>query len=180
MLRYKAALLIGAVGILFAPLGLWTAHQLADSTVQQAGKDLAAAVIAGILIFPLGSALAMPDWYINAARALAPWNYAFTFPNPPQGDRGQLLSADAVKLALGTMLSLGAAAFALFGRDLIGARAKRSAGSAPHDQHGAHGAQGDQDQRPEPVDVEPGQVFPGEEVEPQPDQDQPDEPRPAP
>ena len=141
---------------------------------------LLAAVIAGILIFPLGSALAMPDWYINAARALAPWNYAFTFPNPPQGDRGQLLSADSLKLAAGTFLSLGAAAFALFGRDLIGARAKRSAGSAPHAHQDQHGAQGDQDQRPEPVDVEPGQVFPGEEVEPQADQDEPDQPRPAP
>ena len=30
---------------------------------------LALVVVAGILVFPLGSALAMPDWYVNAARA---------------------------------------------------------------------------------------------------------------
>ncbi|MEO8638682.1 MAG: phospholipid carrier-dependent glycosyltransferase, partial [Chloroflexota bacterium] len=83
---------------------------------------LVLAVIAGLLIFPLGSALAMPDWYINAARALAPWNYAFRFPDPPQGDRGQLLSADTLKLAIGLVVSLGAAAFALFGRDFFAAR----------------------------------------------------------
>ena len=78
---------------------------------------LVLALIAGLLIFPLGSALAMPDWYVNAARALAPWNYAFKFPDPPQGPRGQLLSADSFKLAIGVVVSLGAAAFALFGRD---------------------------------------------------------------
>jgi hypothetical protein len=83
---------------------------------------LVLAVIAGLLIFPLGSALAMPDWYINAARALAPWNYAFRFPDPPQGDRGQLLSADTLKLTIGLVVSLGAAAFALFGRDFFNAR----------------------------------------------------------
>ncbi|MDQ2853439.1 MAG: phospholipid carrier-dependent glycosyltransferase [Chloroflexota bacterium] len=100
---------------------------------------LIATVIAGLLVFPLGSALAMPDWYVNAARALAPWNYAFQFPNPPQGERGPLISADAFKLGIGVAVSLGAAAFALFGRDLLGARlsAPRSAGTAPH---------GDQDQ----------------------------------
>jgi hypothetical protein len=64
----------------------------------------------------------MPDWYINAARALAPWNYAFKFPDPPQGPRGQLLSADSFKLAVATIVSLAAAAFALFGRDLFAAR----------------------------------------------------------
>jgi hypothetical protein len=83
---------------------------------------LVAAAVAGVLIFPLGSALAMPDWYINAARALAPWNYAFKFPDPRQGDRGQLLSADSFKLGAATIVSLAAAAFALFGRDLFVAR----------------------------------------------------------
>ena len=28
-----------------------------------------------------GICVAMPDWYINAARALPPWNYAFQFPD---------------------------------------------------------------------------------------------------
>ena len=78
---------------------------------------LVAAAIAGVLVFPMGSALAMPDWYINAARALPPWNYGFQFPDPPQGDRAELLSADFAKLALGTVVALLAAAFALFGRD---------------------------------------------------------------
>jgi predicted membrane-bound dolichyl-phosphate-mannose-protein mannosyltransferase len=81
---------------------------------------LVLAVIAGVLVFPLGSAIAMPDWYINFARALPPWNYAFQFPNPPQGDRGQLLSAATWQLALGVVAALGAAAFALFGRDRWG------------------------------------------------------------
>jgi hypothetical protein len=84
---------------------------------------LVVAAIAGVLVFPLGAALAMPDWYINLARALPPWNYGFQFPDPPQGDRGQLLSADALKLALGTVVALLAAAFALFGRDRWSGRA---------------------------------------------------------
>ena len=78
---------------------------------------LAVAAVAGVLVFPMGSALAMPDWYINLARALPPWNYGFQFPDPPQGDRGQLLSADTLKLALGAVVALAAGAFALFGRD---------------------------------------------------------------
>jgi 4-amino-4-deoxy-L-arabinose transferase-like glycosyltransferase len=78
---------------------------------------LAVAAVAGVLVFPMGSALAMPDWYINLARALPPWNYGFQFPDPPQGDRGQLLSADLLKLVLGVVVASAAAAFALFGRD---------------------------------------------------------------
>ncbi len=143
---------------------------------------LVATVIAGLLIFPLGSALAMPDWYVNAARALAPWNYAFQFPNPPTGDRGPLISADAFKLAIGTMVSLGAAAFALFGRDLFAARAAASGSGGPApdgDQQQEH-AQQDEPQWPEAVDVDRGVILAGEEVEPRPDQDQPEDPRPAP
>jgi hypothetical protein len=83
---------------------------------------LVVAAIAGVLVFPMGSALAMPDWYINLARALPPWNYGFQFPDPPQGERGQLLSADFAKLALGTLVAVLAAAFALFGRDRWGGR----------------------------------------------------------
>ena len=47
----------------------------------------------GFLVYPLGSAMAMPDWYINAARSYPPWNYDFQFPDPPQGPRAELLSA---------------------------------------------------------------------------------------
>ena len=150
---------------------------------------LVATVIAGVLIFPLGSALAMPDWYINAARALAPWNYAFKFPDPPQGERGQLISADTFKLAVGTVVSLGAAAFALFGRDLFEARqasrAPIDAGSPPSGRASdgpeqEDNSQHDEPQRPETVEVDVGQVLPREEIETQPDQDQPEDPRPAP
>jgi predicted membrane-bound dolichyl-phosphate-mannose-protein mannosyltransferase len=152
---------------------------------------LVATVIAGVLIFPLGSALAMPDWYINAARALAPWNYAFKFPDPPQGERGQLLSADSLKLAIGTLISLGVAAFALFGRDLFEARRAVAAagpvdpgsppsGWAPHGPDQEDQPQQHEPQRPEPVELEPGQVLAAEQVETEPDQDQPEDPRPAP
>ena len=174
--HYFTAVLFAMVAIAYLVdegLRSWTYRSLAIAF-------LVAAAIAGLLIFPLGSALAMPDWYVNAARALAPWNYAFQFPNPPQGDRGPLISADALKLAIGTMVSLGAAAFALFGRDLFAARATVSGGAAPHGDQQQQDAEQDQPERPEPVEVDGGEVFAGEEVEPQPDQDQPDEPRPAP
>jgi predicted membrane-bound dolichyl-phosphate-mannose-protein mannosyltransferase len=101
---------------------------------------LVAAAVAGVLVFPMGSALAMPDWYINAARALPPWNYGFQFPDPPQGDRAELLSADLAKLALGSVVALLAAVFALFGRD-------RWSGGAPVAPPGEPG--------PEPQDLSP-------------------------
>ena len=61
-----------------------------SSSRRPAWRDLAIGylvlvVVAGMLIFPLGSALPMPDWYINAARALPPWNFGFQFPDPPTG-----------------------------------------------------------------------------------------------
>jgi 4-amino-4-deoxy-L-arabinose transferase-like glycosyltransferase len=74
-------------------------------------------VLFGILVFPLGSALPMPDWYVNAARALPPWNYGFQFPDPPSGDRGELLAADSVKLLFGAVVAILAVAFAMVGRD---------------------------------------------------------------
>jgi predicted membrane-bound dolichyl-phosphate-mannose-protein mannosyltransferase len=113
--HYFTAVLIAMIAVAFVVdegLRSWSYRSLAIAF-------LVAAVVAGVLIFPLGSALAMPDWYINAARALAPWNYAFKFPDPPQGERGQLFSADSFKLAVATIVSLVAAAFALFGRDLF-------------------------------------------------------------
>jgi predicted membrane-bound dolichyl-phosphate-mannose-protein mannosyltransferase len=116
--HYLTAVLIAMIAVAYVVdegLRSWAYRSLAVAF-------LVLAVIAGLLIFPLGSALAMPDWYINAARALAPWNYAFKFPDPPQGPRGQLLSADTLKLTIGLVVSLGAAAFALFGRDFFAAR----------------------------------------------------------
>ena len=81
---------------------------------------LVAAVIVGILVWPLGAAWPMPDFYMNAARALPPWNYDFQFPNPPQGPRAALVSANGVALAVGTLLGAAAAAFAMWGREILG------------------------------------------------------------
>ena len=142
---------------------------------------LFAAVAAGLLIFPLGSALAMPDWYVNAARALAPWNYAFQFPNPPTGQR-ELITANVLKLAAGTFVSLGAAAFGLFGRDLLAARTAPapSSGATPHGREEEDDPQQDQPEWPEAIDVDVREVVADEEVGSQPNQDQPEDPRPAP
>src|SRR5919108_6043672 len=59
---------------------------------------LALVVVAGLLIFPLSSGLPMPDWYINAARALPPWNFGFKFPDPPAGSRADLLGPNLVQV----------------------------------------------------------------------------------
>jgi len=77
---------------------------------------LALAVVVGLLIFPLGSALPMPDWYVNAARALPPWNFGFKFPGPPQGVREELLSFDVARTVLGAIVAVAAGSFALAGR----------------------------------------------------------------
>ena len=74
-------------------------------------------VVVGVVIFPLGSALPMPDWYINAARALPPWNFGFQFPDPPQGDRAELLSLGGAKMLIGLLAALGAGLFGVRGRD---------------------------------------------------------------
>jgi C-terminal four TMM region of protein-O-mannosyltransferase/Dolichyl-phosphate-mannose-protein mannosyltransferase/GPI transamidase subunit PIG-U len=73
-------------------------------------------VVVGVLIFPLGSALPMPDWYINAARSLPPWNFAFQFPDPPTGERAELLSANTLKLVAGGLVAAAAMVFAVGGR----------------------------------------------------------------
>jgi hypothetical protein len=180
--HYFTAVLIAMIAVAYVVdegLRSWSYRSLAIAF-------LVAAVVAGVLIFPLGSALAMPDWYINAARALAPWNYAFKFPDPPQGQR-QLFTADTFKLAIGLVVSLGAAAFALFGRDLFSARrAPTGPGDdtsrwAPPDRAEEEDhAEQDEPQRPEPIEVDVGQVLPGEEVQAEPDEDQPEDPRPGP
>ncbi len=91
---------------------------------------LALAVLAGLLIFPLGAALPMPDWYINAARALPPWSFAFQFPDPPQGERGDLLSVSGAKLLLAGAVSVAALIFAVVGRDWWRRRNDRGRGEA--------------------------------------------------
>ncbi len=93
---------------------------------------LALAAVVGILIFPLGSAFPMPDWYANAARALPPWNFNFQFPDPPQGDRDELFNLSTVKLLLGALLAGIAAAFAIAGRSVIdGLREPRDPSGEP-------------------------------------------------
>jgi hypothetical protein len=77
---------------------------------------LALVVVSAMLIYPLGAALPMPDWYINAARTLPPWNYGFQFPDPPQGDRGDLVSASGLKLVAGALVAVAAVAWSLRGR----------------------------------------------------------------
>ena len=79
---------------------------------------LVAAVVVGVMIWPLGAAWPMPDWYINAARALPPWNFDFKFPGPPQGNR-EILSASSIQLVIGVVLAVAAAAFAMYGRPWV-------------------------------------------------------------
>ena len=88
---------------------------------------LVLAGIAGLLIYPLGSALAMPDWYVNAARALPPWNYAFQFPDPPSGDRADLVSASGLTAVLGLIVAAVAAWFVTAGRPWWEGRRRSSA-----------------------------------------------------
>src|SRR5207237_5107360 len=71
---------------------------------------LVAAAVVGVLIWPLGAPWPMPDWYMNAARALPPWNYDFQFPGPPQRTR-EVLKASSVQLVIGAVLSLLASSF---------------------------------------------------------------------
>jgi 4-amino-4-deoxy-L-arabinose transferase-like glycosyltransferase len=88
---------------------------------------LALAGIVGFVLFPLGAAMPMPDWYINAARALPPWNYGFQFPDPASGDRADLLSVNAALAALGLLAAVAAGAFAVSGREWWERRARRPA-----------------------------------------------------
>ena len=170
--HYLTAVLFAMIAVAYVVdegLRSWSQRSLAVAF-------LVAAAVAGLLIFPLGSALAMPDWYINAARALAPWNYAFQFPAPSQDARGQLVSADTLKLAAGTLISLAAAAFALFGRDLWPGARRTASGGGSADGDEQQGQAGDDEKdRPEAVEVQRREVFPDEEVASQADQDQPED-----
>jgi predicted membrane-bound dolichyl-phosphate-mannose-protein mannosyltransferase/Gpi18-like mannosyltransferase len=125
---------------------------------------LVLAAVAGLVVYPLGAAVAMPDWFINMARSYPPWNYAFQFPNPPQGARGELFSADTIKLAAGLLVAVSAAAFALFARELLG--------PPPEGDDEQGGADGDERYRPDQVTVEGGQVLVDEEPDPHRNQDQ--------
>lgn len=106
--------------VVFAMIAV--AYCLDELLRRPAWRDLAIGylvlvVVVGVLIYPLGSALPMPDWYVNAARALPPWNFNFKFPDPPQGERAELLALGAAKALLGFVAAVAAALFAVYGRD---------------------------------------------------------------
>ncbi len=122
--------------VLFAMIAV--AYCVDELLRRPAWRDLAIGylvlvVVVGLLIYPLGSALPMPDWYINAARALPPWNFGFKFPDPPQGERAELIAVGAVKALLGALFALAAGLFAIYGRAWWERlRAAREVGASGH------------------------------------------------
>jgi predicted membrane-bound dolichyl-phosphate-mannose-protein mannosyltransferase len=106
---------------------------------------LVAAGVVGVMIWPLGTAWPMPDWYMNAARALPPWNFNFQFPGPPQGNR-EVISASGLQLVTGVVVALAAAAFAFYGRPLV-ERLGLGAVLAGSPESAGQQKQADQDQR---------------------------------
>jgi predicted membrane-bound dolichyl-phosphate-mannose-protein mannosyltransferase len=145
--HYLTAVIFAMVAVAYVVdemLRSWSYRPLAIAFLILAG-------IVGVLVFPLGSAIAMPDWYINMARSFPPWNYAFQFPNPPQGERGQLISGDSVKLLAGVLVAVSAAAFALFGRELLGRGPTQGDGQQDD-------AQDHQRYRPQQVGVDGGHI----------------------
>jgi predicted membrane-bound dolichyl-phosphate-mannose-protein mannosyltransferase len=169
--HYLTAVLFGFVAIAYCLDEILRDRYLRDYGL----AFLVAVAITGLLIYPLNSALAMPDWYINAARALPPWNYAFQFPAPPAGERPPLVSTNPFILALATFVSLGAVSFASFGRDLLEARLPaRFGGSASATEGGDEHDHPDDDQTngPQGPEVQPRQELLGEE--PGADEDQHD------
>lgn len=113
-------------------------------------------VVIGILIFPLGSALPMPDWYINAARALPPWNFNFKFPDPPQGERTELLALGAAKMVAGLVVAAAAALFAVHGR---GWWERRRLAALARRADEDHDPDPDDEQRPDVAPVDRRQVI---------------------
>ena len=142
---------------------------------------LVAAAVVGVLIWPLGSAWPMPDFYMNAARSLPPWNYGFQFPSPPPGVRGPLVSTDTVKLAAGVAISLLAAAFALFGRTWLATLRPAVAGSGPWPQSPdqQQDSEDDDGDRPDPIGLEQRKVVARQEPGTDEDEDRSEDDRPA-
>ncbi len=178
--HYLTAVLFGFVAVAYVLDEVLRDRYLRDYGI----AFLVAVAITGLLILPLNSALAMPDWYINAARALPPWNYAFQFPAPPQGERPPLFSDNPLILALATFVSLAAVSFASFGRDMLEGRLpERFDASAAAAEGGDQDDHADDDQAdgPQQPEVEPGQELLGKEPAADQDQDHPEDdvgPRP--
>jgi Gpi18-like mannosyltransferase len=173
--HYLTAVIFGFIAIAYILDEVLRDRYLRDYGV----AFLVAVAITGLLIYPLNSALAMPDWYVNAARTLPPWNYAFQFPDPPQGERPPLLSANPIVLMAATLVSVWSAAFASFGREWLGPRLgrRRGAGSAPAAERRDKDDRpdGDQADGPDGPEVQPGDELVEEEPAADQDQDRPED-----
>ncbi|MDQ3879988.1 MAG: phospholipid carrier-dependent glycosyltransferase, partial [Chloroflexota bacterium] len=77
-----------------------------------------AAIVVGLLLYPIDGALPMPDWYVHAFQALPPWNFSAQFPDPPQGERELISSGGLVRLVLAIALAALAAGLAMYGREV--------------------------------------------------------------
>jgi Gpi18-like mannosyltransferase/predicted membrane-bound dolichyl-phosphate-mannose-protein mannosyltransferase len=180
--HYLTAVLFGFIAIAYVLDEILRDRYLRDYGI----AFLVAVAITGLLIYPLNSALAMPDWYVNAARTLPPWNYAFQFPDPPAGERPPLISANPVILMAATLVSVWAAAFASFGREWLGPRlagARESASAATEGGDEDEDADDDEADRPDHPEVQPRDELVDEEPAADEDQDHPEDdvrPRTAP
>lgn len=166
MYHYLTAVLFAMIAVAYGVDELLRSRQWASLGV----AFLVGVAVVGALVFPLGSAFAMPDWYVNAAKALPPWNYYFQFPEPPQGHREALLEVDRLKLVAGVLLTAVVAAFGLLGRRYLGPRFSGGAIAAEGgDQQGDAG--GDQQDWPEAIPGDLRNVAPQQEEEAEHDQD---------
>jgi hypothetical protein len=166
MYHYLTAVLFAMIAVAYGVDELLRSRQWASLGV----AFLVGVAVVGALVFPLGSAFAMPDWYVNAAKALPPWNYYFQFPEPPQGHREALLEVDRLKLVAGVLLTAVVAAFGLLGRRYLGPRFSGGAIAAEGgDQQGDAG--GDQQDWPEAIPGDLRNVAAQQEEEAEHDQD---------
>jgi hypothetical protein len=135
---------------------------------------LVAAVVIGVLVWPMGSAFPMPDWFVNEAKTIWMWNYNFKFPDPPQGLHTQLIDANPIKLVAGTLVGLLAAAFATWGRDLVppgGWPSVVRLGPGPQGGYEQDQPEGDDHERPHLGVTQPGDRVTSQEPDAYQDQD---------
>ena len=96
-----------------------------------------AAVVVGLLLYPIAGALPMPDWYIHAFQALPPWNFGAQFPDPPQGERELIAGGGVLRLVAALAAAVVASVFAVYGRGLFtGSSAAPPPPAGPVDRHG--------------------------------------------
>ena len=124
--HYLTAVLFGFIAIAYVLDEILRDRYLRDYGI----AFLVAVAITGLLIYPLNSALAMPDWYVNAARAPPPWNYAFQFPRRHRVSGRRSSATTRSSSPSRPVVSLGSVAFASFGRDLLGGRASPTSSTA--------------------------------------------------